>query len=178
MVIFLTSSFIKYQPMDSYIPHPIDESNSFGDNLRKYWIPNARFLIFASDPSDTTFSEHIKREMKDAFSLANFSIGEIRYFDYQYIEYYRNKNSITSMSAAKEALKDALQWADVFFLAGGHTPTENAFMKECGLKNLINNPEIFDGVFIGLSAGSMNAASEVYLTPELPGESISTIIIE
>lgn len=39
MVVFLTSSFIKYQPADSYIPSPIDESNQFGDNLRKYWVP-------------------------------------------------------------------------------------------------------------------------------------------
>ncbi len=49
-------------------------------------------------------------------------------------------------------------------------PTENAFMKRCGLKELINDREIFDGIFIGLSAGAVNAAENVYLPPELPGE--------
>ena len=172
MVIFLTSSFIKNQTTHSYIQHPIDESNYFGDNLRKYWVPNAHFLIFASDPSDTTYSEHITRELQDAFSLSGFSIGEIRYFNYQYIENYSLQNGYDSSIAAWEALKDALQWADIFFLAGGHVPTENAFMRECNLKTLINDPTIFDGIFIGLSAGSMNAAKEAYLAPELEGESI------
>ena len=172
MVIFLTSSFLKYQPIHEYVPHPLDESNGFADNLKKYWVPNARFLIFASDPSDSSISEHIKRELQDAFSLSDFSIGEIRYFDYQYIEDYRKQSNCNSAAAAKEALKDALQWADVFFLAGGHAPTENAFMKECDLKTLISAPELFDGIFIGLSAGTINAAKEAYLIPEHSGESI------
>ena len=174
MVIFLTSSFIKYQPMHKYVPHPLDESNSFVDNLRKYWVPNTHFLVFASDPSDSSISEHIKRELQDAFSLSGFSIGEIRYFDYRYIEKYCSQNSCNPDAAAKEALKDALQWADVFFFAGGHAPTENAFMKECDLKSLISDHKLFDGIFIGLSAGTMNAATEVYLAPERSGESIDS----
>lgn len=171
MVIFLTSSFIKFQPMNEYIPYPIDESNQFGDNLRKYWVPDAKFLIFASDPSNTSVADHIMRELKDAFSLSGFSIAELRYFDYQYIENFRNSHNCNPDTAAKEALKEALQWANIFFLAGGHTPTENAFMKKCDLKNLISDRNLFDGIFIGLSAGTMNAAEEVYMAPELSGES-------
>ena len=172
MVIFLTSSFVKYQPMNEYVPEPLDESNSFGDNLRKYWIDNAHFLIFTSDPSDEKMAAHMTEEMRYAFSMAGFSISEIRCFNYQSIENYRLQNGCSSEVAAREALKEALKWADVFFLSGGHAPTENAFMKECGLKNLLNDSEIFDGIFIGLSAGTVNAADEAYLIPELPGESI------
>lgn len=172
MVIFLTSSFIKYQPMHEYVPHPLDESNGFVDNLRKYWVPNTHFLVFASGPSDHSISDHIKHELQDTFSLSGFSIAEIRYFDYHYIENFRSQNKTNPDTAATEALRDALQWADVFFLAGGHAPTENAFMKECDLKSLISSPELFDGIFIGLSAGTMNAAEEVYLVPERSGESI------
>ena len=73
MVIFLTSSFVKYQTVDEYVPHPIDESNSFSDNLQKYWKENSRFLIFISDPSDNKLTEHITKETKDAFSLSDFS---------------------------------------------------------------------------------------------------------
>lgn len=173
MVIFLTSSFVKYQPMKEYVPQPLDESNGFGDNLRKYWVENSHFLIFASDPSDVEMAKHTAQEMHYAFSMADFSIREIRCFNNQSIEDYRLRSGCSSETAAREALKEALEWADVFFLSGGHGPTENAFMKQCDLKKLLNNSDIFDGIFIGLSAGTVNAADEVYLIPELPGESIN-----
>ncbi len=171
MVIFLTSSFVEYQAK-KYIPKPLDKSNGFADNLKKYWIDDAHFLVFASDPSDEKKADHVTEEMYDAFTLAGFRIGEIRCFDNRAIEEYQNKNGCCAKDAATEALKDALKWADVFYLAGGHAPTENAFMKRCNLKMLLQDAEIFDGIFIGLSAGAVNAADEVYLPPELPGEAI------
>ena len=172
MITFLTSSFVKFQPMEDYVPNPVDESNQFVVNLRKYWKENTNFLIFSSDPYDDKMSKHLTREMQDAFSLSNFSIAEIRCFDNQYIENYCLHHCCDMKSAPKEALKEALEWADVFFLAGGHAPTENTFMKKCDLKGLLKDQNVFDGIFIGLSAGTANAAEEVYLMPELPGESI------
>lgn len=169
MVVFLTSSFVEYQPK-KYEPKPVDASNGFVDNLKRYWPDHARFLIFACDPSDSGVSDHVTEEMHDAFSLADFFIEEIRCFDDRTIKTYQEKTGCSEADAAENALKDALQWADVFYLAGGHAPTENAFMKRCGLKELINDREIFDGIFIGLSAGAVNAAENVYLPPELPGE--------
>ena len=120
MVIFLTSSFVKYQPMNEYVPEPLDESNSFGDNLRKYWIDNAHFLIFTSDPSDEKMAAHMTEEMRYAFSMAGFSISEIRCFNYQSIENYRLQNGCSSEVAAREALKEALEkynkenWQEVY----------------------------------------------------------------
>lgn len=169
MVVFLTSSFVEYQPK-KYVPKPVDASNGFVDNLKRYWPDHARFLVFACDPSDAGGADHVTEEMRDAFSLAGFLIEEIRCFDDRAIKTYREETGCSEADAAGNALKDALQWADVFFLAGGHAPTENAFMKRCGLKELINNREIFDGIFIGLSAGAVNAAENVYLPPELPEE--------
>ncbi len=169
MVVFLTSSFVEYQPK-KYVPKPVDASNGFVDHLKKYWPCHARFLVFACDPSDAGASDHVTEEMRDAFSLAGFFIEEIRCFDDRAIKAYREKAGCSEADAAKNALKDALQWADVFYLSGGHAPTENAFMKRCGLKELINDREVFDGIFIGLSAGAVNAAENVYLPPELPGE--------
>ncbi len=171
MIVFLTSSFVEYQPK-KYIPKPLDESNGFADNLKKYWMDHARFLVFASDPSDEKMADHVTQEMYDAFSLAGFGIGEIRCFDNRAIEEYRKMSGCCVEDAAREALRDALKWADVFYLSGGHGPTENAFMKRCGLKMLLWDKDIFDGIFIGLSAGAVNAADEVYLPPELPGEAI------
>ena len=128
--------------------------------------------MFASDPSDEEMAEHVTKEMYTAFSLADFSIGEIRCFDNRWIKNYQQKSGCKERDAAREALRESLRWADVFFLSGGHAPTENAFMKRCDLKNLIQEPTLFDGILIGLSAGTVNAAEEVYLIPELPGESI------
>jgi len=169
MITFLTSSFVEYQPK-KYVPKPLDPSNGFSDNLKKYWPDHAHFLIFASDPSDDKMTDHVAEEMRDAFSLAGFRIEEIRCFDNRAIESYQRRNECRMEDAAGEALKNALEWADVFYLSGGHGPTENAFMKRCGLKDLLRDTELFDGIFIGLSAGAVNAADEAYLPPELPGE--------
>ena len=169
MVVFLTSSFVEYQPK-KYEPKPVDASNGFVDNLKRYWPDHARFLVFACDPSNAGEADHVAEEMHDAFSLAGFFIEEIRCFDDRAVKAYREKTGCSEADAAGNALKDALQWADVFYLAGGHAPTENAFMKRCGLRELINDREVFDGIFIGLSAGAVNAAENVYLPPELPGE--------
>lgn len=169
MVVFLTSSFVEYQPK-KYEPKPVDASNGFVDNLKRYWPDHARFLVFACDPSNARETDHVTVEMRDAFSLAGFFIEEIKCFDDRTVKAYCEKTGCSEADAAGNALRDALQWANVFYLAGGHAPTENAFMKRCGLKELINDREIFDGIFIGLSAGAVNAAENVYLPPELPGE--------
>ena len=59
--------------------------------------------------------------------------------------------------------------ADFIILAGGHVPTQNAFFQAIGLKELLAG---FDGVIMGISAGSMNSADVVYAHPELEGEAV------
>lgn len=172
MVIFLTSSFVEYQTIEEYVPKPLDGSNGFADNLRKYWKNNTHFLMFANDPSDAEVADHVTKEMYNAFTLAGFSIEDIRSFDNREIENYRKKNNCKVEDAPKGALKEALQWADVLYVAGGHGPTGNEFIRKCDLKSLLSDKDIFDGIYIGLSAGSVNAAKDVYLIPELPGESV------
>ena len=57
--------------------------------------------------------------------------------------------------------------ADFIVLAGGHVPTQNRFFRSVGLKELLRG---WEGLLIGISAGTMNAAETVYAQPELPGE--------
>lgn len=151
MVIFLTSSFIDYATEESYVPKPIANTFGFVDNLRKYWKQNSRVLYFASDPDDFSGNDFQKREFEDCFRLAGFSLDEIKIFD----------------SRCHEDLKNLMNWADVVYLAGGSYPTENAFINEAGLKEALSN---FEGIFIGLSAGSVNAADDVFMFPELLDE--------
>lgn len=68
-----------------------------------------------------------------------------------------------------EKLVDEIAGYDVLILAGGHVPTQNKFFKRIPLEERINN---FDGILIGISAGTMNSAEVVYAQPELEGESI------
>ena len=63
-----------------------------------------------------------------------------------------------------------IRGADLIVLAGGHVPTQNRFFREIGLKALLRG---YEGVLIGISAGSMNAAETVYAQPEEEGEAIA-----
>lgn len=51
-------------------------------------------------------------------------------------------------------------------------PTQNKFFRRIGLMQAMKG---FDGIVIGISAGTMNCAETVYAQPEMPGESISRI---
>lgn len=155
MISFLTSSFIEYQIPEEFEPKPLLNQNGFADNLKKYWKENSKFLIFANDPKDFESNDHVKKEMYYAFTLAGFSISEIRIFD---------DRSVIN-------IKETLLWADVLYIAGGHGPTQNAFMHRCGLRKALMEDRLFDGILIALSAGMVNCAEDAYLVPELPGES-------
>jgi peptidase E len=54
-------------------------------------------------------------------------------------------------------------------LAGGHVPTQNQFFNRIHLKELTKR---YEGIIIGISAGTMNCADVVYAQPELDGEAI------
>ena len=62
---------------------------------------------------------------------------------------------------------DALHSYDFVILGGGHVPTESAFFARIGLADRFRG---FEGIVMGISAGSMNCARIVYAQPELPGE--------
>ncbi len=58
--------------------------------------------------------------------------------------------------------------SDLIVLAGGHLPTQNTFFHKIRLPELLRD---YNGVVLGISAGSMNMAEIVYAQPEEPGES-------
>lgn len=65
---------------------------------------------------------------------------------------------------------EKLKAYDVIWLGGGHVPTQNAFFHQIQLREKI---QTFAGIVIGISAGTMNCADEVYVQPELPGEAVN-----
>ena len=57
----------------------------------------------------------------------------------------------------------------MIILGGGHVPTQNQFFEQI---NLFERIKKFEGIIIGISAGTMNCADIVYAQPELDGEAI------
>lgn len=152
MKIFLTSS--PTGPLDgSRLVEGFDKKNQFEINLKKYWKDNAKCLIITAFPDDEEANDEMLQFFKttlekDAFSCRRFDIWDGRTTDFS---------------------EQTLKSYDVIFLGGGHVPTENAFFHRIGLREKIAG---FDGIVIGISAGTMNSADVVYAQPELEGEAV------
>lgn len=148
MILFLTSS--PSGPLDKpNYERKLDSSNFFLFNLKKYWKKDMKGLIIC------------------AFSESYESNDEMREFFY---DAFKNSGIPTSFDLWDKRIEDVdIQQYDFIMLAGGHVPTENEYFKEIHLKEKIKD---YDGIVMGVSAGSMNCASIVYAQPELENESI------
>ena len=151
MVLFLTGSFIPYQEMGSYEKVPPKDPYGFFEELRGEWPESVNLLYVPCDPDAEAENEHQKQLLLDAFEFENLPVGDVKILD----------------GKSDAPLSDIIAWSNVIYLSGGHAPTQLAFMKRIGLKEALID---YEGVVIGLSAGSMNAAYNVYLMPELKGE--------
>ncbi len=151
MVLYLTGSFIPYQEIDSYEKKDPGECYGFFEDLKQEWPESANILYVPCDPKADRENDHQKRCLLDAFEMKDLKVSELR--------------MLTDKD--KKTLPELVSWADVIYLSGGHAPDQLAFMKRLGLKEALLS---YEGIVIGLSAGSMNAAYNVYLVPELQGE--------
>ena len=149
MIAFLTSSPCVYGAPRAIL----NPENSFVDNLRSSLPEKIRCLFVASSPDDPGSTERFGGDMAACFEEAGFDFSDFQILDRR---------------SQHEA--QLLIWkSDLIILAGGHVPTQNAFFQEIGLGELLRN---YQGVVMGISAGTMNAAKRVYVQPEEPGESV------
>lgn len=148
--VFLTSS--PFGPLDnSRSVEGFDPMNRFPENLSKYWPKNARCLIISAFPSEIDACDAMRQSMEVSIRV-NFP-------DIHCLDLWDDRTEDFSA--------ETLNSYDVIFLGGGHVPTENAFFERIGLRESICT---YDGLVIGISAGTMNAAEEVYAQPEHDGE--------
>ena len=148
MIVYLTSS-----PCVDGAPRAIlSNQNQFLHRLREDLPQNPRCLFVASSPDDHPGTCRFGGEMFCAFAEAGIHFSSFRILDRRTGEF------------AAELIQDS----DFIILAGGHVPTQNAFFREIRLDILLQG---YRGVVMGISAGTMNAASMVYMQPEEPGES-------
>ena len=154
MTLFLTSS-----PCDDNVPEGCElpciyfERNEFVANLRKYVAPGGRLLVIAAWPADYARNDEMAQTFADCFAWHGMGFSQVDVLD------RRNVERADELVAA----------SDVILLAGGHVPTENAFFKAIGLRELLVG---YKGVIMGVSAGSMNAADTVYVQPEEAGAAV------
>lgn len=150
MILFLTSS--PSGPLDgSRRVDGLDQMNHFTDNLKLYWKDHARCLMISASPDNYEMNDTMTAFFKGAVQTAGFTVSAFEVWD----------------ARTLDTSKEILDSFDVIFLGGGHVPTQNAFFQRIGLREKIQG---FDGMIIGISAGTMNSADTVYAQPELPGE--------
>ncbi len=147
MILFLASNIggVKKENGKKY-PVRIFEKNSFLNNLKKNLTNTKKFVLVASDPDNYDKNDLFLKMDIEALKLSDL------YFDEYLVLDQRNTWDIENV------LKDA----SLIFLSGGNTLIQNKFFNSINLKKYIND----NSVVIGISAGSINSAKDVYNSPE------------
>lgn len=130
----------------------LSNANGFLDRIRQALPPTPRALFVCSDPNGHEMTCQFGAE-----TMAAFARARIPFSAYQVLD---GENA--------EDAAELIAQTDFIILAGGHVPTQNAFFQDIGLGELLRE---FPGTIMGISAGSMNLAEEVYIQPEEEGES-------
>ena len=130
----------------------LSSANGFLDRIRQALPPTPRALFVCSDPNDHEMTCQFGAETMAAFARARIPFSAYQVLDGE------NADDAASLIAQ----------TDFIVLSGGHVPTQNAFFQDIDLADLLRE---FPGTIMGISAGSMNLAENVYIQPEEPGES-------
>lgn len=153
MIAYLTSHIGgSYMKDGRRMPTKLSADNGFADNLRIHWKKDSDVLIVSADPNAIEINDSILNIFATAFTMSGLSVNRVNIID------KRNDNLIHKIDDY-----------DVVILAGGHVPTQNGFFERIRLKDCLKD---YDGILIGISAGTMNSAEIVYAQPELEGESV------
>jgi len=149
MTVFITSS----PYIDGADRAILNPQNDFLIRLQAVLPPNPRALFICSNPEDHEGTCRFGADTVAAFALAGMAFSSYHVLDGE------NEDDAAYLVAD----------SDIVILAGGHVPTQLAFFHKTGLRELLAE---YGGVVLGISAGSMNMAREVYIQPEEPGESV------
>ena len=147
MIYFLTSS-------PCVVGSPaLNPVNGFVDELRKALPGPCSALFIVSDPDDPERTYRFCNNMPGSFAEIGIPFTQ----------------ADVLIRENQDRCAELIANADLILLCGGHVPTQNRFFQEISLRERLAD---WDGVIVGVSAGSMNAADVVYAQPEEPGEAI------
>ena len=152
MKLFLTSSPIGiYRSSEPLDYDGFNPANGMVEALRRFWKDDAGCLLISAFPDEYELNDRMREDYENIVRDTGLSISCMDICD--------------TRNGREKA--DALHSYDFVILGGGHVPTENAFFRSIGLAARFAG---FDGIAMGISAGTMNCARIVYAQPELPGE--------
>ncbi|HJD06206.1 MAG TPA: Type 1 glutamine amidotransferase-like domain-containing protein [Candidatus Onthoplasma faecipullorum] len=149
MVLFLTSrlnTLVKDKDGNK-TTIPLENVNGVLDNIKKYLSATNRIVYVANDPNNVIENEERIKNTIDSFSLSNLNFNEKILLD------ARNK---------KDA-KNIILGANIVILSGGKILCQNKFFRSIRLKKILKH---FNGIVIGISAGTMNLCKTVFNFPE------------
>ncbi len=147
MICFLTSR------MDDPETGELNPANHFIDALRSRFPNPCRALDLCSDPEDWEKMDFYAAFTRKMLEKAGFVFERFLTLD--------GRNEDHAAKLVRES--------NLMILSGGHVPTQNRFFEKIRLRDLLKSCE---GVVLGISAGSMNSADEVYAQPEEEGEAV------
>ena len=165
--LFMTSSPMgAYRSAEAPAFKGLDPANGLVEELRSYWRENSRCLLISAFPDEYAVNDRMRADFERIFRETGLSLECMDLCDRR-----NGRESVSKLGSY-----------DMVILGGGHVPTEKAFFDEIGLRNALlgasdpdgNNPvgRSWDGIVMGISAGSMNCADVVYAQPEMPGEAV------
>ena len=136
-----------------YMDGAINPANGFLDLIRRE-VPNpSRCVFVSSHPDEPDFGDHCTVCMAQAFEDEGLRFEAFDCLD--------RRNAWQA--------GELVGRSDWVILGGGHVPTQNAFLHETDMAQLLRG---YGGVVMGISAGSMNCARIVYSSPEERGEAV------
>ena len=152
MKLFLTSSPIGiYRSSEPLAYKGFNPANGMAEALRQFWKDHSRCLLISAFPDEYEVNDRMRRDYEYIVKDTGLSVSCM---------------DICDLRNGKEKAEELLNY-DFVILGGGHVPTENAFFRSIGLAESFTG---FNGIVMGISAGTMNCARIVYAQPEMPGE--------
>lgn len=131
----------------------LNPANGMVEELKSYWREGSRCLLISAFPDEFDLNDGMRGDFERIFRETGLSVKCMDLCD------RRDGRKIIAQ----------LPLYDMVVLGGGHVPTEKAFFDEIGLREALQG---WDGIVMGISAGSMNCADVVYAQPEMPGEAV------
>lgn len=142
----------------------------FLKELKKYWKTDARVLIFDSDiypllsddKDDVDINEDIYNNIETSVIKWAVSSG----LTISKVNLCR-ETSPKSYKNDKTKLDELIHWADTMLAIGSDDLSMNRLINDINLKKKI---DCFDGLFICIGAGAVNAADDVYIPGAGPND--------
>lgn len=126
----------------------IVNSNGILDNIKKGLKHKNKVVFISTEPDNFTANDERAEFLNKSLKLSGLKFKEI----------------VTLDNRTLKKSKELLYGSDLIWLGGGKILGQNRIMKKSGLKKFLL--ENFDGVIVGISAGSMNLCDTIFNFPE------------